>query len=185
MITNSQHHFMQAEGSLMGNKVVNSVKTLAQLKDIFIDEQARGLMDQSKVVYKVQALLPISQGTEGGLFFGTTWIEPGTVNEEYFMTHGHFHQVSNRAEYYWGIQGEGVLILMNRDRSFRGEWIRPGTIHYIPSHTAHRVANIGNQQLIFTACWPSDAGHDYEEILKNGFSCRLLNKNGSPALIKI
>ena len=89
---------MQAEGSLMGNKVVDSVKTLAQLKDIFIDEQARGLMDQSKVVYKVQALLPISQGTEGGLFFGTTWIEPGTVNEEYFMTHGHFHQVSNRAE---------------------------------------------------------------------------------------
>ena len=185
MITNSQHHVMLAEGSLTGNKVVDSVKTLAQLKNIFLDELARGLMDQNEIIYKVQAILPITQGTEGGLFYGTTWIEPGTVNEEYFMTQGHFHQISNRAEYYWGVQGEGVLILMDRNRNFRGEWIRPGTIHYIPPHTAHRVANIGSQQLIFSACWPSDAGYDYEEILKNGFSCRLLNKNGSPALIKI
>ena len=185
MITNSSHHFLSPEGALSGKQVVDSVKTLSQLKGVFLDETTRALMDQSKIIYKVQALLPVGQGTEGGLFYGTTCIEPGTVNEEYFMTQGHFHQISNRAEYYWGIQGEGVLILMARDRSFRGEWMRPGSIHYIPSHTAHRVANIGERQLIFNACWPADAGHDYEEIVKNGFSCRLFNQQGAPSLIKM
>ena len=29
---------------------------------------------------------------------------------------------------------------------------------------AHRVANTGNSVLSFAACWPSDAGHNYEEI---------------------
>ena len=34
---------------------------------------------------------------------------------------------------------------------------------------AHRVANIGYSVLSFAACWPSDAGHDYQVILENGF----------------
>ena len=185
MITEASNYFALTEGTLKGKQVIDSKKTIAQLKNIFTDEEARSKMDQNKIVYQVQAFLPVQQGTEGGLFFGTTWIEPGTVNEEYFMTHGHFHKLSDRAEYYWGIRGEGALILMKRDRSSRAELMHAGSLHYIPAHTAHRVVNTGSTQLVFSACWPSDAGYDYEEIIKNGFSCRLLNKNGKPQLVYI
>jgi glucose-6-phosphate isomerase, archaeal len=185
MITEPSCHFMPAEGTLRGSRVIESQKTIGQLKDIFLDEDARSKMDQNKTVYSVQAFLPVDQGTEGGLFFGATTIEPGMVNDEYFITQGHFHEISNRAEYYWGIKGEGVLILMDRNRNCYAESMHPGSLHYIPAHTAHRVANTGSSQLVFGACWPSDAGHDYDEIKRNGFSCRLLNKDGKPQLIKI
>lgn len=50
---------------------------------------------------------------------------------------------------------------------------------------AHRVANIGYSVLSFAACWPSDAGHDYQVILENGFSASLQCVNGNPQLIEI
>lgn len=185
MITEASTHFAITEGTLKGKHIIDSQKAIAQLKNIFLDEDARSKMGQDKIVYRVQALLPVEQGTEGGLFFGTTWIEPGTVGEEYFMTQGHFHKLSNRAEYYWCIKGEGALILMDRNRNCRAELMHPGSLHYIPAHTAHRVANTGNTQLVFSACWPADAGYDYEEIIQHGFSARLLNKNGKPELVNI
>jgi glucose-6-phosphate isomerase len=185
MIAEAQNQFISTEGTFEGKHVIDSQKTIAQLKNIFIDEDARSKMAQDKIVYRVQALLPVEQGTEGGLFFGTTWIEPGIVGEEYFMTQGHFHKLSNRAEYYWGIKGEGAVILMDRNRNCRAELMHPGSLHYIPAHTAHRVANTGNTQLVFSACWPADAGYDYDEIIQHGFSARLFNKNEKPELINI
>ena len=58
----------------------------------------------------------------------------------------------------------------------------PGSLHYIPGGVAHRVANTGNSVLSFAACWPSDAGHNYEEIANKGFSARLVEVNGTPKL---
>ena len=141
-------------------------------------------MDQKLPVYKVQAYLPVSAGTEGGLFFGTTFLQAGKVGNEYFMTQGHFHKQSNRAEYYWCIKGEGVLVLMDKERNCRAENMNEGTLHYIPADTAHRVANTGDSELVFNACWPADAGYDYEEILKNGFSARLFAVDQKPVLTK-
>ncbi len=73
---------------------------------------------------------------------------------------------------------------MSRDRRVRTEKMHPGSLHYIPAHTAHRVANTGSALLSFGACWPSDAGHDYEEIARNGFAARLVNRDGKPRLVK-
>ena len=50
--------------------------------------------------------------------------------------------------------------------------MKPGSVHYIPGNVAHRVANTGNEPLIFLASWPSDAGHDYARIRETGFSKR-------------
>ena len=55
-------------------------------------------------------------------------------------------------------------------------------LHYIPGGVAHRVANTGNSVLSFAACWPSDAGHNYEEIANKGFSARLVEVDGTPKL---
>ena len=165
-------------------RLLESVKTLGQLQGLFADEAARRAMDPSAVVYRVQAWCPVPEGTEGAQFWGTTVVEPGRVGSEFFMTHGHFHLKRNRTEYYGTIEGEGALILMNEERETRMEPMSPGTLHFIPPNTAHRVANTGNVPLRFVACWPSDAGHDYDSIRKLGFSARLINTNRGATLVR-
>ena len=99
------------------------------------------------------------------------------------MTHGHFHARADRTEFYSTIEGTGALILMNDQRKTWVEEMSPGSLHHIPPRTAHRVANTGTTPLRFVACWPSDAGYDYDAIRTRGFSARLLSVNGSPTLV--
>jgi glucose-6-phosphate isomerase len=98
------------------------------------------------------------------------------------MTRGHFHRKIDTGEYYWGIQGQGMLILMDEKRNVWAEKMKPGSLHYIKRAVAHRVANMGMEALVFNACWPSDAGHNYDEIAQNGFAARLVEDNGEAAL---
>jgi glucose-6-phosphate isomerase, archaeal len=172
-----------ATGLLKGASIVETTRTIADLKQVFRDEQARKAMDESQVVYRVQAFLPVAEGIEGGLFWGTTFLQPGCVGDEYFMTKGHFHEKRDRGEYYVTILGTGMLILMSEDRVTQTQRMTPGSTHYIPGYTAHRVSNIGAQTLSFLACWPSDAGHDYETIARNGFTARVRRVNGQPKLV--
>lgn len=170
-------------GVLSGEHLIHSVRRLGALGGCFEEESVRAAMDQDRVVYRVSALMPVKDGTPGGLFFGTSFVEPGRVGAEYFMTKGHFHQQRDSAEYYWGIQGEGVLILMDEQRRCWGETVSPGSLHYIPGRVAHRLANTGEVTLVVGACWPADAGHDYASIAEQGFSARLKCVSGKPALI--
>ena len=173
-----------AKGILLPDaRLVESVRTLGQLHAVFADEQARRAMDQNTIVYRVQAWCPVPDGTEGAQFWGTTVVEPGQVGSEFFMTHGHFHLKRDRTEYYGAVEGEGALILMNENRETRMEPMAAGTLHFIPPNTAHRVANTGKVPLRFVACWPSDAGHDYDCIRKFGFGARLMNLDGRVNLV--
>ena len=167
---------------LVGNEVEKINRKLSDLKGVFRDSEVFAAMDPDTKLYDVYSYIP-ADGLAGALNFGITHIFPGKVGEEYFMTKGHFHAQDDRAEYYWGIEGEGVLILMDRDRDTWGEKMFPGSLHYIPGGVAHRVANTGSKTLSFGAAWPSDAGHDYEEIAQNGFSARLMAVNGIPQLV--
>jgi glucose-6-phosphate isomerase, archaeal len=168
---------------MSGAPVINQERRLRDISGIFHDEKAFTAMNQEQLVYSVQAWLPVVEGTPGGLYFGTSTIYPGKVGDEYFMTKGHFHEQSDRAEFYWGVQGKGMLILMDRNQNTWAEEVYPGSLHYIGSEIAHRLANTGDEKLIVGACWPSDAGHDYEEIAINGFSARLVEINGCTKLI--
>jgi glucose-6-phosphate isomerase len=169
--------------SLTGSDITHSRKHIGDLVGVFKDTAAFGLMDPDALVYSVQAHLSVPEGTPGGLYVGTTTIEPGRVGSEYFMTRGHFHAALDRSEYYWGVQGEGMLILMNMERETWAERMYPGSLHYIKGGTAHRVANTGAVKLIFGASWPSDAGHNYDSISRNGFSARLMDVAHIPTLI--
>jgi len=168
---------------LMGKNIDKIDRRIKNLKDIFFDKVALGKMDPETVVYEVESYFPIEHDTEGGLFYGITYIHPGTVGNEYFMTKGHFHKIRNRGEFYCTMQGEGMLILMDDKRNTWAEKMFPGSIHYIRGNTAHRTANTGNTILSFSAFWPSDAGHDYTTISEQGFSKILINKDGKPALV--
>jgi glucose-6-phosphate isomerase, archaeal len=170
-------------GALHGRPVGSTAKLLRDLGGLFADEQARLQMPAETVVYRVQSWQPVAAGTEAGLFWGVTSLEPGTVGDEYFMTHGHFHQKRNRAEYYATANGYGMLLLMDQTRKTRIEVMSPGTLHYIPGNTAHRVVNTGSEPLVFWACWPSDAGYDYQEILDHGFSARVFVRGGQPEVV--
>lgn len=171
-------------GALSGVGIVETRRTIADLGGVFRDKTARTEMDPAALVYRIQAFLPVAEGEEGGLYWGTTFIEPGRVGDEYFMTKGHHHAIRQRAEYYICTSGEGALILMDEQRRTWWEPMRRGSVHYIPAAVAHRVANTGDGVLSFFACWPSDAGHDYESILRDGFSARLRCIDGAPALVE-
>ena len=161
-----------------------SVNPLAQLEEIFADADALRRMDSETVVYRVQAWCPVPEGTEGGLYWGNTVVEPGRVGSEYFMTHGHFHRKRDRTEYYATVQGQGALILMDEDGRTSMEPMSAGSVHFIPPHVAHRVANVGQVPLHVVACWPSDAGHDYESIRQKGFGARLVWADGQAVLVR-
>ena len=165
--------------NLVGKEIVHSTRTLGDIRTIF--ESGNQITDQQAgmIAYNVSSYLPEKEGTPGGLYFGITNLHPGLVGDEYFMTKGHFHANMNTAEFYWGIEGEGVLILMDEKGNIKGEKMFPGSLHYIPGRIAHRVANVSDTILSFGACWPSDAGHNYDM----GFSARLKKINGTPVLI--
>ena len=170
-------------GTMSGSAVQQATKTLKELAGLFHDADALHRMDGSTVVYRVQWTEPVAQGTPGGLFWGSTIIEPGRVGNEYFMTHGHFHSKRDRGEYYGTIGGQGLLVLMDELRVARADAMFPGSLHFIPGGLAHRVVNTGDEPLLFWACWPSDAGHDYASIRTEGFGARVLLRDGKPAMI--
>lgn len=170
-------------GIVRGAEVCKSSTSLGQLKGIFRDQPAWESMNHDSVVYSVQRHDPLGLETSGGLCWGSTTIEPGCVGGEYFMTRGHFHAKRDRCEYYTTAQGTGMLVLMGEDRVASVEPMSPGSLHYIPGHTAHRTINTGDVPLVFWACWPSDAGHDYETIARHGFSVRVMKHNGAPTII--
>lgn len=169
--------------ALIGKAVQKLKRTFGDLEGLFADQKAFEEQDASQIAYEVESYFPVQEGTEGGLFFGVTRLQPAIIGNEYMMTKGHSHVIENRAEFYWGIEGEGMMLFMDKDRNMWAEKMFPGSLHYIKGFTAHRVANTGTSVLSFGACWPSDAGHNYELIAKNGFSKRLMKINGQPQLV--
>jgi len=170
-------------GAMAGEAVKETCKTLGELAKIFHDGAAYARLDPTREIYRVRSWTPVSPGTEGGLFWGVTVLQPGKVGDEYFMTHGHFHANATRAEYYATVSGTGMLIRMDAQRSTWGEAMTPGSLHYIRGEHAHRVANTGNVPLVFWSCWGSDAGYDYGTIAERGFGARLMERDGQPVFV--
>ena len=169
-------------GALTGECTSHSKKKLSQLAGVFGNKAAFEAMDGEQLVYEVVSHTAVSEGTPGGLFFGTSTIHPGKVGDEYFMTKGHFHNRRETAEYYWGISGTGVLLLMDEKEHTWAEQVEPGSLHYIGGHIAHRLVNTGEKDLVVGACWPSDAGHDYGSIETAGFPMRVVCRDGKAVL---
>lgn len=171
------------ENGAISGEVTQSRRVLSDLAGIFANEAARAAMDQDEVVYNVQMHDCEKEGTQGGLLFGTSFINPGNVDGEYFMTKGHFHAKRDTAEYYFCISGCGALILMDEQGKCWFEPMKRGTLHYIPRRVAHRLANTGNEVLAVGCCWGADCGHDYATIAHTGFSKRLMDVNGEARLV--
>jgi glucose-6-phosphate isomerase len=176
-------HLDALTGVIFGDGVTESRRTIAGLAGYFRDEAARAAMEQDRLAYRVQAYEPRAEGEPGAVCCATTFLEPGLVGDEYFLTRGHFHADDDCAELEVTVSGTGRLVLMTRDRQIRVERMRPGSVHHVPPGTAHRVANVGSEPLVFVSYWPSETGHDYRTIVERGFSGRVRRVDGVPQLV--
>ncbi|MGI8458802.1 MAG: glucose-6-phosphate isomerase family protein [Propionibacteriaceae bacterium] len=104
----------------------------------------------------------------GGLITGISVLEPGTVGQEYAMTRGHLHAVSDRSELYVGLAGRGVMILETLDGRSEVVDVVPGAAVYVPGHWVHRSVNVGSERFSTLFCYAADAGQDYAIIERAG-----------------
>jgi glucose-6-phosphate isomerase, archaeal len=163
-------------GQLSGANVVESRRTVGDLAGYWQDADAAATL-ADELLYVTQTWLPVADGTEGAILWGNTTLMPGVVGEEYFMTRGHWHVKRDRCEICITVSGTGALLLMDENRQTTVEPMSPGSSHYIPGHLAHRTVNNGTEPLVFLCAWPADCGHQYDAILQDGFSRRLLRSS--------
>jgi glucose-6-phosphate isomerase len=120
----------------------------------------------------------------GELAYGTTILYPGKVDNEYFMTKGHFHSKIDIAEIYYCIRGHGYLLMENPEGDVELQEMTPGVSVYVPPRFAHRSINISNtEQFIMFFVFRADAGHDYKTIETKGFRKLIIEKDGKPEVI--
>jgi glucose-6-phosphate isomerase len=175
--------FDTTTGALIGAAARESRRTLAGLQGYFQDEEARAVMRQDLLVYRVVAWEPEPEGHPGAVCLATTFLEPGLVGKEYFLTRGHFHANQDRPELEMTLSGEGLLVLMDRSRRTRTEPMTPGSVHHVPPGTAHRVVNTGERPLVFVSYWASETGHDYRTIADEGFGARVFVRDGRAVVV--
>jgi len=153
-------------------------RRLSQMAGMYADrdaEQTALAGGEDPLVYEVHQYDVAEYA--GELMVCTTILHPGKVGDEFFMTKGHFHEVRDRAEIYFGLQGEGQLVLA-RDGAAEAVPMSPGVVAYVPPHWAHRTVNTGREPFVFLAVYPGDAGHDYGTIETEGFPQRVLERDG-------
>ncbi len=171
-------------GELTGGRVTESTRTIGGLQGYFLDETVRMAMDQSSPAYRVQAFEPEKEGTPGAICLATTTLYAGMVGDEYFLTRGHFHVNEDRPELEVTVNGTGFLVLMDATGKTWTESMSAGSVHHVPPATAHRVANIGVEPLVFISYWPSETGHDYAPIAERGFGIRVRQVDGKPTVVR-
>ncbi|MEA2418877.1 MAG: glucose-6-phosphate isomerase, archaeal [Thermoleophilaceae bacterium] len=138
--------------------------------------------ERNALVYEVYTLeVP---ETNANILQCTTVIQPGKIGREFHMTKGHFHTIRDRAETYVGVSGQGALVLATEDGRSEVQWMRPGSVHYIPGHWAHRTVNVGSEPFVFYGAWIGDAGHDYGSIESSGFPVLVVDGQDGPEVVE-
>lgn len=114
----------------------------------------------------------------GNLQWGTTYIEPFTVDGECAMTHGHFHIDPACDEYYYGLGGEGFLLFWDGKDDFYVEKVFPGSLHYISGVYGHRLINTGDTVLAVAACSLPATKQDHAVVEAQVFPYRCFKHDG-------
>lgn len=104
----------------------------------------------------------------GGLIIGLSVLQPGRVGAEFFMSRGHLHAVADRAEMYYCLAGEGVMLMDTVEGESRAVPMTPGRAVHVPGNWVHRSVNVGTTPLTTLFCYPADAGQDYGLIRRAG-----------------
>jgi glucose-6-phosphate isomerase, archaeal len=172
-----------ATGEIAGTPTVK--RHLRDLRGCFADTAAfdAALAIGNPLIYSVASVEPADG--EGDLHYGIGLLMPGKIGDEYFMTKGHLHAWRPAAEFYFGLSGDGVMLLEDEATGeSRIAPLQPNSVVYVPGHTAHRTMNVGKTPLTYLGVYPAKAGHDYSAIAKKNFRCIVVERDGKPAMIK-
>jgi glucose-6-phosphate isomerase len=175
-------HQVHADGTIPDAASVTQ-RHLKDLQGLFADPEAEAaLMAENPLIYQV---FEASGNPEvaGHLRYSTTVMRPGKVGDEYFMTKGHYHAQGDRGELYYGLGGEGYLLLQTPEGEIDAQRMTPGSAAYVPPYWGHRTINTGKAPFVFLAVYPADAGYDYKTIADEGFAAIIVERNGQPAII--
>lgn len=172
-----------ATGEIAGVAPVR--RHLGDLGGCFADARAyeAALAAGDPLVYTVSAVEPA--GGDGDLHYALGVLQPGRVGAEFFQTKGHLHAWREAAEFYFGLCGEGVLLL--EDEASGASRLLPLCPHhavYVPGRTAHRTINTGRTPLAYLGVYPAKAGHDYATVAERNFRCVVVEREGQPAMIE-
>lgn len=162
------HAINPATGTMTGS-TGRYEKRLRDLTGIYADDAAFSAAlarNADRVVYYVHETRPAA--AHGDLIFGTTFMEPGRIGEEYFVTRGHIHKKSDRPEIYYGQKGRGLMLMESPEGEVRIVAIDAQTVCYVPPYWIHRSVNVGDDELVMLFCYPADSGQDYDCIAKAG-----------------
>lgn len=161
-----------------------SERRLSDLKEYFADQKAvrEILATSDPVLYRVYSV--DTANGEGDLVYGVGVVMPGKVGAEYFMTKGHYHAWRPAAEFYFGLSGEGYMLLEDEATgASRAVPLRPNSSAYVPGSTAHRTINTGDVPLVYIGVNAARAGHDYASIAERNFLKVMVERDGVPALL--
>lgn len=169
-------------GELAGANPVE--RRLADLRGCFADAAAyeAALAAGNPLLYRVASVEP--GAGEGDLHYGVGCLMPGRIGDEYFLTKGHLHAWRPAAEFYFGLTGEGVMLLEDEATGeSRMVPLRPHHAVYVPGSTAHRTMNTGTVPLTYLGVYPARAGHDYGAIAQRNFRHVVVERAGGPVMI--
>ena len=172
------HAINPATGTMTGS-TGRYEKRLRDLTGIYADDAAFSAAlarNADRVVYYVHEPRPAA--SHGDLIFGTTFMEPGRIGEEYFVTRGHIHARANRPGTYYGESGTGLMLLESPDGETRILEIAPRTLVYVPPMWIHRSVNTGSEPLVMSFCYPADSGQDYDIIARAGGMAKRIIADG-------
>lgn len=174
---------LSPEGFTQSSELTYMQRRLSDLSAHFTDQDAITsiLADSDPLIYEIWEREYMGEGQ--AISFGMTRINPGQIGREYYKTKGHFHSNDQGDEIHLTLEGEGLLLLSDRDGICQTMEMKRGQVNYIPGHLAHRTVNIGSQPLVFTGFWPPKILHDYETIVRNGFSKLVVVGENGPELI--
>ena len=159
-------------------------RRLSDMPGYYHDRAAveRILADEGdRLIYEVQGI--VLPEVEGQLPHCTTRILPGRIGAEFHMTKGHFHARREQGEVYFGLSGQGMLLLQTEDGQTSEQPMRAGTAAYVPPYWAHRTVNIGDDDFVFFSVWTAEAGHDYATIERDGFRKLVVQRDGVAAVV--
>lgn len=170
MLTEPTAHRIDKTSGAMAGATGQYEKKLGDLAGLYADaqafESAITTHGADAIVYRVDEQRP--KATAGDLIFGTTWMAPGRIGAEFYMTRGHIHATANRPETYYGESGEGVMLMESPEGETRIIDVQPSTMVYVPPLWIHRSVNTGDVPLVMSFCYPADSGQDYGIIANSG-----------------
>ncbi|MEM6738923.1 MAG: glucose-6-phosphate isomerase family protein [Pseudomonadota bacterium] len=170
-------HVLTPRSGALGAASAAYEKRIEDLAGIYADQDAfaASCADRpGQIIYRVEDVRPAV--ASGGLIFGTTYMAPGRIGAEFFVTRGHIHAIANRPETYRGERGQGLMLLESPEGETRILEVAPKVTVYVPPFWIHRSVNVGAEPLVMSFCYPADAGQDYALIARaGGMATRILS----------